>query len=489
MPVPTSLASTTPIPLNGKGAVTGGATLDLPAREADKASQGARGVVARSVADGSKQGGSTGWLNAMSATKNAMHIDDARRLAARMICAGFDGRTLPESARQLIARGVGFCVLFARNVSTPEQVAKLNAEIKAVASQANHPIAICVDQEGGRVRRLRDGFTQVPSMRDVGRAAIRENPNVGSKPATHTNGHAGNGSMNGAGNGHAAPIDLDYLANGDVCRDGLVYDIGQLIGIELKAVGFDVAFAPVLDVDTNPANPVIADRSLARSASAVAHMGCQLLTGLQDVGVAACGKHFPGHGDTSQDSHYALPRLDHDIRRLSDVELVPFMAAARAGIAAIMSSHIIFGPIDDTLPATLSPAVLGGLLRQRLGYDGVVFTDDMEMKAIANFYDFDEAVIRSIEAGADVVTICHTLEKQNRAIDVLAAAMQSGRLSKDRVAQSMTRIDRFLSQFSSPKVTFNPAVLDSEPHRAVVSRVTSQADEGRDPTAYMSTKI
>ena len=313
-----------------------------------------------------------------------MNIDHARRLAARLICVGFDGRTLPDSARTLIERGVGFCVLFARNVATPRQVAELTASIKDAAVNAKHPIAICVDQEGGRVRRLRDGFTQIPSMRDVGKASLRENPNLGQDPSCVNS--TGNGKSEGNGNGHHhAPPDIDYLTDGHVCRDGLTYDIGKLIGTELRAVGFDVGFAPVLDVDTNPANPVIADRSLSRTAGVVAHLGCQLLTGLQDVGIAACGKHFPGHGDTSQDSHYSLPRLDHDLRRLSEVELVPFMAAAKAGIAAIMTSHIIFAPIDDTLPATLSPAVLGGLLRDRLGYDGVVFTDDMEMSGDREF--------------------------------------------------------------------------------------------------------
>ena len=363
------------------------------------------------------------------------------QLAARMVCVGLDGTELSDAGCQLLNRGVGFVVLFARNVQTPRQVATFIGQIKSCASQT---VGLCVDQEGGRVRRLRDGFTHVPSMRDVGHAAMRNDD-------------------------HDEPI---------------AREVGAILGREIRAVGFDVNFGPVLDTDTNPLNPVIADRSLSRDANVVAHLGCDLIDGMQaDAGVAACGKHFPGHGDTSKDSHYALPRLDHDLQRLHDVELVPFVAAARAGVASMMTSHIIFTPLDDQMPATLSPAVLTGLLRREIGYDGVVFTDDMEMKAIASFYDFDEAVIRTIEAGADVVTICHSPDKQHRAIDLLAAAIESGRLSRDRVMQSIRRIDRLHAQFVRD-VEFDPGVLNCVAHRATVSRIPPHAAEARDPTQY-----
>lgn len=373
-------------------------------------------------------------------------------LASRLLCIGFDGLALPSDAQALFRDGVGFAVLFARNVKTPEQVAHLNASIKNASA---HSIAICVDQEGGRVRRLRDGFSQVPAMRDIGR--------VGSRllnGRSHANGKHRNG------NGHRT----------------IVCEVGSILGKELRAVGFDVNFAPVLDVDTNPRNPVIADRSLARDAREVARLGCEMIAGLQGAGVAACGKHFPGHGDTSVDSHFALPRLDHDLKRLNEIELVPFIAAARAGCESMMTSHIVFTPLDPDLPATLSPIVLEGLLRKQIGFEGVIFTDDMEMKSIANFYDFDEAVIRTIEAGADVVTVCHSVEKQRRAIEVIAGAIRSGRLSRDRIDQSITRIDRLHQRYVKP-VQYEPEVLDCEEHRYVLAHV-EQPPRLPDPTEY-----
>lgn len=380
------------------------------------------------------------------------------------MCIGFDGETLPSAAEALIKRGVGFVVLFARNVKTPAQVAELNSTIKAAAPST---VAICVDQEGGRVRRLRDGFSQVPAMREIGR--------VGSR-LLNGNGHTGNGHS------HVVGI-VNGKKNGNgVHHRTIVCEVGSILGKELRAVGIDVNFAPVLDVDTNPTNPVIADRSLARDAQEVARLGCEMIAGLQGAGVAACGKHFPGHGDTSVDSHHALPRLDHDLKRLNEIELVPFVAATRAGCESMMTSHIVFTPLDPKLPATLSPIVLDGLLRKQIGFDGVIFTDDMEMKSIANFYDFDEAIIRTIDAGADVVTICHTLERQMRAIDVIAAAIKSGRLTRDRIEQSIARIDRLHSRYVKP-VQYEPAVLDSEYHRYVLAHVESPP-RMPDPTEY-----
>ena len=359
---------------------------------------------------------------------------DVERCAARLCGIGFDGLTLPESARELIAAGVGFVVLFARNVASPQQVAALNASIKAAAPGS---IAICVDQEGGRVARLREGFTPLPAMRSLG-------------------------ERNDA---------------------GLAFAIGQMMGRELRAVGFDVDFAPVLDVDTNPANPVIGSRSFSHDPQIVARLAVQLAAGLQDAGVAACGKHFPGHGDTSQDSHVALPRLDHDLARLEAVELVPFEAAARAGIAAIMTSHIVFTPLDAISPATLSPAVLDGVLRRRLKYDGLVFTDDLEMGAITQHCDTGEAAVRAIEAGADVALICHTVARQRAAIAAIMSAIRSERLGRERLEQSLERIDRLHARYARP-VAFTPHVLASSEHRALLDRLDEPTTTDRDPTAY-----
>ena len=374
-------------------------------------------------------------------TVSDVSTDTPERLAARMLCVGFEGHTLPETARSLYADGIGFAVLFARNVESPKQLADLNESIKAAGNDHGALPLICVDQEGGRVRRLRDGFTAIPSMRDLGQAA-------------------------------ASSKDPAALAR----------SVGNVLGTELRAVGIDIGFAPVLDVDTNPDNPVIADRSLGRDPATVATLGCALIEGIQSAGVGACGKHFPGHGDTSQDSHHHLPRLDHTLARLREVELVPFIAAAKVDVAAMMSSHIVFSPLDADHPASLSARVLETLLRGELKFDGVVFTDDMEMSAIAKFYDFDDAVVRAIEAGADVVTICHTLSKQRRAIEVIAGAIKSGRLSRERIAKSIARIDCLATRFGRA-VTFEPMSLNHAGHRDLMARVGSDS-RGDDPTRY-----
>ena len=209
-----------------------------------------------------------------------MH-SDLERQAASLFTVGFYGKAVTDDLRGLLARGVGGVIYFARNVGSPAEVLELNRELKRVAGR---PLVLAIDQEGGQVARLRQGFTELPPMRAVG-------------------------------------------ATGDA---NLARELGLLIGRELRAVGFDMNYAPVLDIDTNPQNPVIGARSFGSTPELVTTMGLALAAGLEAEGIAACGKHFPGHGDTSQDSHLELPRLPHAMDRLERVELVPFRAAASA---------------------------------------------------------------------------------------------------------------------------------------------------------------
>jgi beta-N-acetylhexosaminidase len=359
-------------------------------------------------------------------------MSDLERLAARMIAVGFDGLTIPDPLDALLRRGIGGVVLFARNVQHPRQVAELNADLKR---RAINPVMLCVDHEGGRVRRLRAGFSPIPSMRELGRTRS---------------------------------VDLARR-------------IGTIIGQEVRAVGFDVDFAPVLDVDTNPKNPVIADRSLGADPALVARLGASLVDAIQSQGVAACGKHFPGHGDTWIDSHHDLPRLDHDRTRLDAVELVPFRACTHA--ASMMTSHIVFTKFDPTYPATLSPLVTKHLLRDEISYEGVIFTDDMEMKAIASFFGFDEAVIRAVEAGADVITICHSHQLQSRAIDVLIRAVEAKRLRREDLERSVSRIERLCAAYVRPAPdVIDLSVLDAPDHHAVIEQITRETQTQIDPT-------
>jgi beta-N-acetylhexosaminidase len=322
--------------------------------------------------------------------------------AAKMVGIGFIGPRPTKEARALIARGVRNVILFARNVESPEQLAALTYEVKTAADS---PLMMSVDQEGGRVLRMREPFTAVPSMRQVGRA-------------------------------------------GD---EKLAYEVGRVLARELRAANFDMDLAPVVDVDTNPSNPVISSRSFGGSTQLVTRLGVALVRGLQDHTVAACVKHFPGHGDTSKDSHKELPKLpNHDLARLNEVELPPFKAAIDAGVASVMTSHVIYSPLDQTYPATLSRTILDGLLRKRLNFAGLVMSDDMQMKAIADHYGFDDAIAHGANAGVDLFWICHSVELQNRAIDVLIRAVESGDVPRSRLEEASRRMDAVFAKYVRP---------------------------------------
>jgi beta-N-acetylhexosaminidase len=369
-------------------------------------------------------------------------ISALEKQVASLFTVGFHGRAVTDDLRALLARGVGGVVFFARNVGTPEEVLELNRDIKRVAAR---PLLLAVDQEGGQVARLRRGFTELPPMRAVG-------------------------------------------ATGS---PSLARELGGLIGRELRAVGFDMNYAPVLDIDTNPANPVIAARSFGRTPELVTELGLALAAGLQEAGVAACGKHFPGHGDTSQDSHLELPRLPHAMDRLERVELAPFKAAAGAGIASFMTAHVIFEAVDAEHPATMSRAVLTGILREKFGYDGLVVTDDVEMKAITDNYGVEEAVLVGLDAGVDHFLCCHSAELTHRAIDAIVRAVQSGTLSQRRVDDAARRFTAVLERFEQPVGdAAGLAILRRPEHLALVARILSTvdragADAAQDPTEIM----
>lgn len=366
-------------------------------------------------------------------------MPDLDRLVAGLFCVGFPGTTLPPEVEELQRRGVSGAILFRRNVEDPAQFAALCAELK---QRAGRPFLTSVDQEGGRVMRLRAPFSEVPPMRALG-------------------------------------------AIGD---EALAEAVGKVLGAELRVANVDLDYAPVLDVDTNPANPVIGDRSFGRTPELVGRMGAALIRGLQGAGVAACGKHFPGHGDTSQDSHLALPRLAHPLERLQQVELPPFEMAVRAGVASIMTAHVIFEPLDPDYPATMSRPALDGILRDRMGYDGVVISDDLEMKAIADHYGIEEAVVRGVNAGVDLFLVCHDAELQHRAIDLLAAAVRRGDVPRERIEQARRRVDALIARWVQPPATTDwRQVVGCAAHREVIDRVRSAAATwaqapGRDPT-------
>ena len=364
------------------------------------------------------------------------------RQAASLFTVGFYGKAVTDDLKGLLSRGVGGVIYFARNVGTAAEVLELNRDIKQTA---NRPLLLAIDQEGGQVARLRDGFTAIPPMRAVGAS------------------------------GSAA----------------LSRQLGKLIARELRAVGFDMNYAPVLDIDTNPDNPIIAARSFGRTPELVTELGLALAAGLQEGGVAACGKHFPGHGDTSQDSHLELPTLPHAMDRLERVELAPFRAAAKAGIASFMTAHVIFEAVDSKYPATMSRAVLTGILREKLGYDGMVVTDDVEMKAIADNYGVEEAVLLGLGAGVDHFLCCHTAELAHRAIDAIVGAVEGGKLSQSIIDSATRRFTAVRTRFEKPiGSAAGLATLRSSEHLELVARILGTVDRalaevGKDPTEIM----
>lgn len=362
-------------------------------------------------------------------------VSDLRQACARLLVVGFPRREVDPDLGGLVDAGVLGAILFARNVGTAAETAAL---VRALKSRAGRAFAVSLDQEGGRVARLRGApFTALPPMRAVGQRGDPE----------------------------------------------LARRVGRLLAFELRATGFDWDFAPVLDVDSNPANPVIGDRSFGPDPAEVARLGVALAEGLERGGIASCGKHFPGHGDTLQDSHLTLPVLEHALQRLESVELVPFAAYARAGLASLMTAHVRFPALGEDVAATMSRASITGLLRERLGFHGVVVSDDLEMKAIA---DPAAAAVEAVRAGVDVLLVCHHAAVQHRVLEALVAAARKGHLSEERLREAHARIDALIQRFVRPAED-RVAELGSTEHRRMVEDLAlgapSVAAAGRDPTA------
>ena len=264
--------------------------------------------------------------------------------------------------------------------------------------------------------------------------------------------------------------------SGDVALAGR---FARALASELRAVGITLDYAPVLDIHTNEKNPVIGDRALAGKADEVARLGAAIVRALQAEGVAACGKHFPGHGDTSTDSHLELPLVEHPPDRLRAVEFVPFKAAIDAAVAAIMTAHLFVPALDEQRPATLSSRIITGLLREELKFDGVILSDDLEMKAIAATYAVPSAAVLAVEAGCDGVLICSAdHDAQASALETLVHAIEDERLPLSQVEDSLMRQQRAKERFLATGVVSRPRrgralqeLLGRDEHRAVADEM------------------
>jgi len=312
----------------------------------------------------------------------------------QMVIVGLDGYTLKDETRRMLEEYyVGGFVLFGENVQDSAQLLSLVNSLKEANTQ-DTPLFFSIDEEGGRVSRLPEEFCPMPV------------------------------------NGEVAEV-----------NDGeFSFQIGNLLAERVKALGFNMNFAPVLDIDSNPDNPVIGDRSFGSTTQIVTRLGLKTMQGIQDRRVIPVVKHFPGHGDTAVDSHIGLPVLEHDMVRLQNMELTPFQAAIQEGADAVMLAHILLEKIDSDNPATMSRTIVTDLLREQMGFSGVVITDDLTMGAILENYDVGQAAVQAVNAGVDIILVCHGHQHRVAVLEALRRAVHDGTISMARLDESVARI-------------------------------------------------
>ncbi len=325
-------------------------------------------------------------------------LDTDEELVGQLLLVGWQG-TSAEGARDAIEQLRPGGVVFIANASTAQRAAAVNLGLDGLADEAGIPALLkAIDHEGGSIQRIAD----VPDL-----GSNREFAESGATEA-------------------------------DACQRGATH------ARQLRQMGFDMNLAPVLDVTTNPDDPVIGDRSYGPDPRLVARLGSGYIRGLQAGGIAAVGKHFPGHGDSSVDSHLGLPVLDLGRRRLDDVELVPFQRAMDpdTDLAAVMTGHIALPRIDPSgLPATLSGPIVTGILRDDLGFDGLVLSDDTAaMAAITDDFAPGDAAVMAIGAGVDMLIIGGDLDRQRQMRDALVTALASGQLTRERVMDAARHV-------------------------------------------------
>lgn len=362
-----------------------------------------------------------------------------RRRIGQLLIGSFTGADVPVELRSLAREfDLGGATLFGRlgNIESPEQVAGLAYDVKSLGGEL--PAWVGIDQEGGRVARLRSPFTIWPPMAVLGRSDDA----------------------------------------------GLAKRFAAALAAELAAVGISLDYAPVLDILTNPKNPVIGDRALGERPEIVARLGRVIIEELQRAGIAACGKHFPGHGDTATDSHAELPIVEHAPDRLRAVEFVPFKAAVEAGVAFIMTAHVLAVALDDVNPATLSRKIITDTLRDELGFNGVIVSDDLEMKAITNSYQPADAAVAAVAAGCDAVLMCSTssrasIELQAEALEALVHAVEQERLPLKQIEASLERNrrakERFARAWRPPTSNQLRAIIGCDEHRAISEAMSAFA--------------
>ncbi|WP_379127176.1 beta-N-acetylhexosaminidase [Paenibacillus sp. sgz500958] len=337
--------------------------------------------------------------DSIAATIAGMSLEDK---IGQMLLVGIEGTALDANAKRMITEDkVGGIILYANNISDLPGMVKLINQLKNSNTNNAAPLFISVDQEGGKVSRLPKEFVAIPSNKAVG----------------------------------------------DTGKVSLARTMGQLLGKELRLSGFNMDFAPVLDVNSNPKNPVIGDRSFGSAASLVTKMGIAEMTGLRSAGVIPVVKHFPGHGDTGVDSHLELPVVNKTPAQLSKLEWIPFQAAVREQAEAVMVAHILFPKLDPDKPASLSKPIIGDLLRTKMGFKGVVITDDLTMGAIMKHYSLSTAAVDTIKAGSDILLIAHGYDNERAVVEQIQHSVEDGTIPESRIDESVLRILTLKNQY------------------------------------------
>lgn len=321
----------------------------------------------------------------------------------QLVLVGMEGTEPDSSALDLIKTyRVGGFIFYKDNIKDSASALSLFNELKAANATNSVPLFMSVDEEGGRVTRMPEEFTKVPTAGRIGETGSAE------------------------------------LASG----------MGEAIGTQLSGFGLNMDFAPVLDVNSNPDNPVIGDRSYGNTAEIVSKLGIAAMKGIEKQGVIPVVKHFPGHGDTSVDSHLGLPVVDHDLTRLRSLELIPFENAISEGADVVMIAHLLMPKLDPDHPASFSKIIINDLLREELGYQDVIITDDMTMGAIAEHYEIGDAAVQFIQAGGNIVLIGHDYKKEKAVIEALTEAVDKGNITEEMLDERVYGILKLKQKYN-----------------------------------------
>lgn len=321
----------------------------------------------------------------------------------QLLVIGVEGTSFSSEMDNLIRNyHVGGVIIMGRNVATTNEMLQLINGIKKANEHNKIPLFLSVDEEGGRVSRLPVGIPKLPTSAQIGK----------------------------------------------LNDESVSYRAGTYLAGVLNEFGYNMNFAPVLDVNSNPRNPVIGNRSFGSDPYQVAKLGISTMHGMMDNGIIPVVKHFPGHGDTVVDSHKALPKVETTLEALRNVELVPFQKAIEEGADAVMVAHILFPALDPDYPSSMSKAIITGLLRNEMKFEGVIITDDLTMGAIANDYTIPEAAVQSFIAGSDQLLVVRDYEVQLNTLNAFIKAIETGEITEERLNESVKRILTLKEKYS-----------------------------------------